>query len=221
VTKAGSDDDAGDYLPVSRLAVAALGLGILSALALVFPAAWPLPLVAAALAAAALADLGRPGVRKAGRWVALAGLALAVGFAAQAVTSALVSRAIARGRATAVAGAWLDAIRSGRLADALLMGPAEMLPPAASGDDAALDRLATFAALPAIRGVQDCGADAAVAITGVAAAGTGWTLRAELSPCAEPARGGFTLTIDVEPLPAGGPGGPGERWIVTRFAPPP
>jgi hypothetical protein len=120
-----------------------------------------------------------------------------------------------------VAGAWLDAIRSGRLADALLMGPAEMLPPAASGDDAALDRLATFAALPAIRGVQDCGADAAVAITGVAAAGTGWTLRAELSPCAEPARGGFTLTIDVEPLPAGGPGGPGERWIVTRFAPPP
>jgi hypothetical protein len=208
-------DDSGDYRPVSRLAVAALGLGILSALALVFRVAWPLPLVAAALAATALADLGRPDVRKAGRWAALAGLALAAGFGAQAVTTAVVGRAIARSRAEAAARAWLDAVRSGRLADAMVMCAADSLPPA---DAAATDRVTAFAALPAIRAVQACGAAATVASAAGAADGGGWQVRAEVSPCAPPVGGGVALAIDVVPLPAGGPRGPVEKWLVTRFA---
>lgn len=202
---------------MSRLAVAALAVGIVSGLALLSAAAWPLPLVAAALAAAALADLSRPGSRKAGRWVALAGLALAAGFGAQAVTATLVGRAIAQGRARAAAGAWLDAIRTGRMADAMLMCPAEILPRAALTADPATGRTAAFAAIPAIRAVQVCGGSAAVAITGVTAVGPGWRIRAEMSPCAEPPGGRLALAIDVEPVPVGGTPEAVERWFVSRF----
>lgn len=211
-------DVAVDYRPVSALAVTALGLGLLSAAALVSHVAWPLPLVGAAVAAAALADIGRRGVRKAGRWAALAGLALAVGFGAQAVTTAVVGRALVTGRAAAAAGVWLDAIRSDHVADALAMCTAQIWPPvAADADDAVAGRIAAFAALPAIRAVRECGEAAAVA-TSVAPAGAGWTVRARLSPCAEPAGGGVVLAIDVEPLAASAAHGIVEQWIVTRFA---
>jgi hypothetical protein len=218
VAGSGNGDDAGEYRPVSALAVAALGLGVLSALALVSRVAWALPLVAAAVAAVALADIGRPGVRKAGRWAALVALALAMGFGAQAVTTAVVGRAIATGRAAAAVRVWLDAIRTDSLADALAMCAADIRPPPApDADDAAASRIAAFAALPAIGAVQACGGGAAVTTT-VAAAGAGWTVRAKLEPCAEPADGDVTLAIDVEPLVTGGPRGPVEQWIVTRFA---
>ncbi len=214
----GDGDDAGDYRPVSALAVAALGLGMLSAAALVSRAAWAVPLVAATVAAAALADIGRPGVRKAGRWAALAGLALAAGFGAQAVTTTVVGRAIAAGRAAAAARVWLDAIRSDRIADALSMCAADIRPPAApDADDAVADRITAFAALPVIRAVRECGATAPVATT-AAAAGTGWQVRAALRPCVEPAGGDVTVAIDVEPLAAADPRETVERWIVTRFA---
>jgi hypothetical protein len=49
---------------------------------------------------------------KAGRVAALAGLALSVGFGAQAVTTSVVSHWIMESRARAVINAWLDAARA-------------------------------------------------------------------------------------------------------------
>ena len=74
-------DDMAGYLPVSRLAVAAAGLGAISALALASPVFWVLPLVAIGIAVAALRDVGRPEAPKAGR---LAAMLVAVALAASA-----------------------------------------------------------------------------------------------------------------------------------------
>lgn len=113
-----------DYRPVSTLAVATLGLGVLSTLALVSPFFLVLPLLALAVAAAALFDVDREGARKAGRLMALAGLALAAGFGGQAVVGTLAARSIAAARAKAAAEVFLAAVREGRLTDAEAMcGP--------------------------------------------------------------------------------------------------
>lgn len=112
------------YRPVSGLALAAVVLGAASALALVTPLFFVVPLVAVAVAVAALADVGRDGAAKAGRLAAVAGLALAAGFGAQALMSGLVSRSIAAGRATAAVEIFMQAVREGRQADAEAMcGP--------------------------------------------------------------------------------------------------
>jgi len=99
-------------------------LGVLSGLALVGPFFFVVPLVAVAVAVAALADVARAGAMKAGRLAAVAGLALAAGFGAQAVTSGVVTGSIAAGRARAAAEIFVQAVREGRQADAEAMcGP--------------------------------------------------------------------------------------------------
>ena len=106
------------YLPVSRLAVGAAVLGVSSALALVSPLFLVVPLVALTVSVAARADCERPGAPKAGRLAAIAGMALAIGFGAQAVSMLVVARAIAAGRAVAAAEMFLAAVRDGRTVDA-------------------------------------------------------------------------------------------------------
>lgn len=106
---------------MSSLAIAALALGALSALALVGQFFFVVPLVAVAVAVAALADVERDGATKAGRLAAVAGLALAMGFGAQALTSDVVAWAIASGRATAAAEIFTRAVREGRQEDAEAM----------------------------------------------------------------------------------------------------
>lgn len=136
----GTGDMAG-YRPMSPLAVAAVALGAASMLALVGPAFWMLPLVATAVSLAALVDVGRPGAPKAGRLAALAGLALALGFGAQAVAAVATAEWLARSRAEAAARLWLEAIAAGRVDDAKSMcGPAA----GAAVDDVA----ACLAAMP-------------------------------------------------------------------------
>lgn len=115
------DHEPAGYRPVSVPAIAALVLGALSALALVSPLLFVVPLVAVAVAVAALADVEREGAAKAGRLAAVAGLALAVGFGAQALTSGVVARSIAAGRATAAVEILLQSVREGRQADAEAM----------------------------------------------------------------------------------------------------
>jgi hypothetical protein len=112
----------GDYAAVSRLAVAALGMGLAAATALVGPAFLGVPLLGIALAVAALADIRRAGGLKVGRLAALAGLALSVGFGAQAATGLGVSRWLAAQRAEEAAHLFLEAIRDDRLDDARGMG---------------------------------------------------------------------------------------------------
>ena len=116
-----ADDTLAGYRPVSRLAVAAAVVGCASALALVSPLFWMLPIMGAAVAWAALVDVGRREAPKAGRLVALAGLALSLGFGAQAVSGVATAEWLARGRAEAAVRFWLEAVAAGRLDDARAM----------------------------------------------------------------------------------------------------
>ena len=211
-----------DYRPVSPLAVAALVLGICSAMALVTRFAWVVPLVAAAVAIAALADLARPGTAKAGRLLALAGLALAVGFGAQAVTSAAVDRWIESHRAGAAARAWIDAVRDGRPAEALgLCGAAvastASMPPDPTETDVEVRRLERFIQLDAVRAVAACHATQPE-VTSCQPLGTddnAWTVRAALASCGG---GEETLRLVVSPkTPAAGTTGVVERWKVMAI----
>jgi hypothetical protein len=215
----------GEYRPVSRLAVAAATLGVLSALALVSPLCWALPLVTAGLAVAALADVNRPGAPKAGGLAAVAGLALAVGFGTQAVSDAVATRWLVERRAVATARHWIDAVRAGRLADAISVCAPRVVPavvgtPSAPGPPPAVAGAAVekaFGGLAAVQAVAACGPAAAPRVLDVAA-GTpeeeGWIVRAALDACGRPEE---TLRIVVEPTSVARPGGSVERWLVTGF----
>ncbi|MFZ4731680.1 MAG: hypothetical protein ACOYK7_03975 [Pirellulales bacterium] len=116
-----SSEGVEEYRPVSWLAVAAAVGGCASAVALLGPVFWAVPLLGVLLALVALADVGRDGDRRVGRFAALAGLFLAVGFGAQAVGSHLVNRWVARQRAIATARHWVTTVHGGRLDDAAAM----------------------------------------------------------------------------------------------------
>jgi hypothetical protein len=186
----GSDGYPGGYMPVSRLAVAAVALGAVSALAVVSPVFWVLPLIGIAVAAAALADIGRPGAPKVGRLLALAGLGLAVGFGAQAVAAKLTAGSIARGRAEAAARLWLDTIAAERLDDARSMCVAE--------------------AAEAIAAVAACRPTVPATVQGAALGESAdvWVVRAQAGACA--------VEITVASTPAVWQGRPGERWMVSK-----
>jgi hypothetical protein len=216
----------GEYRPVSRLAVAALAAGMMSALAIVSPLCWALPLVAVGLVVAAWADVHRPGAPKAGGLAAVAGLALAVGFGAQAVTDAVATRWLVSRRAEATARHWIDAVRAGRLADAISVCaprvvPGGGAPPAPGGAPAspaaATDREAAFAALAAVRGLKPCDAQPP-RVTSIAPADEtegGWVVVASLAACGRPEE---SLRLVVAPERVQRQGGPVERWLVTGFS---
>ncbi len=183
-------DEVAGYLPVSRLAVAAAGLGGISALALASPVFWVLPLVAIGIAVAALRDVARPQAPKAGRLAAVAGLALAAGFGAQAVAAKATTRSITSARAGAAARLWFDTIHEQRLSDARSM----------CGFDAA----------DAVDAVAGCGASGRAEVIGTAAGESAgiWLVRAKVGSC--------TIEITLEPMPATWQGRPGERWTITK-----
>lgn len=178
------------YRPMSALAVAAAGTGAAAALAVVSPLFWMLPLVGVALAVAALRDVDRPGAAKAGRLAALAGLALAAGFGAQAATTALATRWIACGRAEAAARVWVDAVRAGKLDDARSM----CAPEAAREVAAAAECIGAAPATLRCRG-NDGGPEA-------------WAVRVATAAC------DLNVVLAVEPAAGGG-----ERWTVVRCEP--
>lgn len=211
--------DEADYKPLSPLAVVSLAAGCFSTLALVSSSAWALPLVGVGLAVAALADIRRSDGRKAGRLAALAGLALAVGCGTQAVSAALVSQWIASGRAAATAGMWVDAVREGRLDDAMriclptaLPAPGDQPPAGDTRPDAA------FSALPAVRALRACASTRPV--IGSATRGDGdasrWTVKAGLAACGGDLENA-AVRITVSPRIVTGPGGMVDRWMVTGF----
>jgi uncharacterized protein YqgC (DUF456 family) len=178
------------YLPVSRLAVGALVLGLFSALALVSPFFLVVPLVALAVSVAGCADCDRAGAPKAGRLAAIVGLALSIGFAAQALSTMIVARSITAGRAVAAAEIFLTAVRDGRSADAEAMCSPE-----------AQAAVATLAA---------CGARGVCRGGGAGDEPGTWVVR--IVPT-EPGECGARLVL----APAVGVqrGGSVERWLVT------
>lgn len=217
------------YRPVSRLAVAAAVVGVLSSLSLTTPLLWIVPLVGTVLAAVALADVARPGAEKAGRAVALVGLALSVGFGAQALTSNLIAKSIMERRAQAVVHAWLDAIGEDRLAAARSMVAQHLLPPthppghgpdepphhdhdhAADGKDALIESLPAVSAIlgcgnAAVRDVRSTGRDEET--------GDSWCVSVRLSPCSK--GGAVDLRLQLMPVVGNEQKRRVERWTITK-----
>ena len=188
----GDGDTVAGYRPVSVIAVNAAAIGLASALALVSPALWVLPLVGAAVSLAALVDVGRREAPKAGRLAALAGLGLSLGFGAQAVATASTAEWLARGRAEAAVRFWLDAIEAGRLDDARSM--------------------CTNAAVGAVDRVVACGGSAAprVRCRGRDATTGGRVVRAAVGGC------GFDVLLESEPARGGAAA---ERLTIARCDP--
>ncbi|NBT12141.1 MAG: hypothetical protein EBS56_00850 [Planctomycetia bacterium] len=174
--------------------MAALGLGLLSALAVVNPLFLVVPLVTLAVAAAAIRDVEREGVRKVGRLAALAAVALAAGFGGQAVAASLAARAIAASRAAAVADLFLTAVRDGRLADAEAMCG----PEARQAVAGLAVRVAGRPRLAPVPGDQP---------------GT-WAVRIPADP-----QGSGDVRLLLAPSVAVQQGGAVERWLVTACEP--
>lgn len=223
------------YRPVSRLAVAAAAVGVLSSLSLTTPLLWILPLAGAALAVAGLADVARSGAEKAGRVAALVGLALSVGFGTQAVATNVVARWIMESRTKAAVHAWLDALAEKRLADARSMISPHLLPRSESepqgaglpahgepghshtpGDEAGEG--GSIDSLPTVRAILGCGA---AAIRDVRYAGrdeeTGeaWCARVRFAPCAD--GGAVDVRLQLMPTVVNEPKRRVERWTITKI----
>lgn len=220
MTEVGVADELAGERPVSGLAVAALLAGCGSALVLFTSLAAMLPLVAIVLAAVALVDLARAEGRRVGRGAALAGLALAIGFAAQAASSFVVDRWIGGRRAAATAVAWIDAVREARVADAIGLTSPGALPPRGHDptrpEPTASDLAAAFTSLPAVAAVAACGREDRPEITvrrDVAEAAV-WVAEIDLTACG---RSGGAVRLFVEPRTTIRGRDAVERWLVTGF----
>jgi hypothetical protein len=161
---ADKDNSEDGYLPVSRLAIAAAVVGVASAAAVANPLFLVIPLVGAGLSVASLADVDREGSPKAGRLAALAGLALSIGFGLQSAVHLGVSYMGARGRAVAIAEAFVVAAGEQRYDDAIVMCRYDALPdtttPQSSGPfngEAGAEMREKFVLMPTIATLASCG----------------------------------------------------------------
>jgi len=207
------------YRPVSRFALAAAAAGVLSSLALTTPLLWLIPLLGIALAILGLADVARPGAEKAGQAAALLGLALSVGFGAQAVTAAVVSHTITQSRVRGVASLWLDALRENRLADAESMLAPELLSsthPDHSGNEDGDEP--TIGSLPAVMAIRSCGDAAGRTVESTGRdekTGEQWGVRVRLSPCQD--GGTVEVQLQLKPELVNEPTQRVERWTISQI----
>jgi len=107
-----------DYQSFSRLAIAALILGILSATALIQPLLWVVPVVAVILSFVAMRQIALSDERPSGRVLAITGLSLAVIFGSWASTWYLSRYFLLVRQAREHSEAWLNLVREGRLYEA-------------------------------------------------------------------------------------------------------
>jgi len=107
------DHNGEEYRPISTLAVLALVAGCFSVLALMSQILWVIPILAGGLSVAAIRDTAVGSSHKAGRGIALIGLALSVGFGVQSFTVFSVNAWIDHSRARETVAQWHQAIRAG------------------------------------------------------------------------------------------------------------
>ena len=108
-----AEDNAEEYRPISTLAVLALIAGCSSFLSLISQILWVIPILAGGLSLAAIRDTSIGKSHKAGRGLALIGLALSVGFGAQSFSVFSVNAWIDHSRARETVLRWHQAIRDG------------------------------------------------------------------------------------------------------------
>ena len=237
------------YRPVSLLAIATAVAGVASALALVSPALWVVPLLTVALAAMALKDVapradsdeggddGResasgsaaPGIdRKTGRWLALAGLALALGFGAQSAVSFVVGRTVMRSRAEASARMFLDMVRKERMADAIKCCLPQVTPPITgrnmdgppTPDAQTRAAEAALRSMDVIRAIQRCGDDAPLEIHCVGPETRlkeSWVLEVRVGPCPDGKPLKIKMLMQSRAVTRGKR--PYDNWMVAGIAP--
>lgn len=235
---ADASDDLPGYRPVSALAVFALIAGLLSAAAVFSPALLVVPLIASALAVVALKDVsprgdgdeaGRLEDRKTGRWWALAGLALAVGFGTQSVATSLTQRTVAFARAEASARMFLEMVREDRLGDAVKTCLPQVIPPPMMGgvgakatpDVQERQAEASLAGMEIIRDIRGCGAGADLEIHCVGPEDRfpdSWAVVVVIAPCE-----GRSKPLEIRMLMQSKPVTRGQRrydnWMVAGIAP--
>jgi len=224
------------YRPVSVLAVVALIAGILSATAVFSPALLLVPLIASALSVVALKDVSargdgddraEGGDRKTGRWWALAGLALAVGFGVQSVATSLTQRTVAFRRAEASAAMFLEMVREDRLGEAVKTCLPQVMPPMGMGMSAKAtpdvqerQAEASLAGMEIIKDIRKCG-NAATTLRCVGAEDRfpdSWAVVVVIGPC-----GGRSKPLEIRMLMQSKPVTRGQRmfdnWMVAGIAP--
>ncbi len=108
-----TEGNADEYRPISTLAVLALVAGCFSVSALMSQILWVIPISAAGLSIAAVRDTAIGKSHKAGRGIALIGLALSVGFGLQSFSVFSVNAWIDHSRARETVLQWHQAIRAG------------------------------------------------------------------------------------------------------------
>ena len=207
------------YRPVSGLAVAAAAMGMLSCLAIATPLLWILPLLGISLAIMGFVDVARSGAEKAGRAAALLGLALSIGFGAQAATAAVVSRTITQSRVRTVVSMWLDALRENRLADAQSMLSPRLLPAAHSDHTGHKDGdEPTIGLVPAVMAIRGCGDTVVRTVESTGRdeeTGEQWGVRVRLSPCAD--GGAVEVRLQLQPEIVNEPTQRVERWTISQI----
>ncbi len=104
-----------DYRPISSLALVALLAGLASALAMVHPELWCLPIVGVVIAALALRNLALAERPMVGRKAALAGLALSLLFGAAAPARFFSQQFWLASRADHLAQQWFAELGAGRI----------------------------------------------------------------------------------------------------------
>jgi hypothetical protein len=107
-----------EYVPVSRLAVAALALGLASPLILASPLLVVVPLAGLAVAIVALRQIALSDLALQGRWVATVGLCLATFFLGWGVTRQMSRQLTMAEQAERFADSWLALVRDGKLHEA-------------------------------------------------------------------------------------------------------
>lgn len=107
-----------EYVPVSRLAVAALALGLASPLILVSPLLIVVPLACLAVAVLALRQIALSDLPLQGRWLATLGLCLAAFFLGWGVTRQLSRQLTMAEQAERFVDGWLALVRDGKLQEA-------------------------------------------------------------------------------------------------------
>jgi hypothetical protein len=112
-------DELAQYRSLSTLAIAALVLGLFSPLAFLGPLGIAVPLVAIAVALLALAHIKAARDSLTGRPLALAAIALAVVFAAAALSRAYVRDTLSIRIVAEPARRWMELLSTGRIDDAL------------------------------------------------------------------------------------------------------
>lgn len=156
-----------EYRSVSALAIISLLFGLASPLCLVWPLLLVIPLVGAALSLVALLRIAASDGVLAGRWAAVAGLALCVGFGAAAITRERVTRLLRTRQAAAFAHDWIAMVVAGGTEPAFRLTVDAARPAPRSADPAlsapdVVEPYDAFLERPVIQRLMAAGSDARI-----------------------------------------------------------